>query len=195
MSGVGRTQTGVYRVNYVVKEPTGRVKVVRPMSDLAGVRRYRLETFHGKTDPRAVETAWPYLDHPDRFIRFAARVAIERQDPRPWQERALSEKDPGEALGALLALVRAVGQDPFHHPRSPGEPVPGEALKGPILSALDRITWQRLSYSQHLDLLRIYVILFNRMGKPDESARQRLITRLDPHFPPIGRGLNAELCH
>jgi competence ComEA-like helix-hairpin-helix protein len=156
--------------------------------------RHRLEAFHGKHDPRAVDTAWPYLAHPDRFIRFAARVAVEHQGPRSWQDRALAERNPVTALGALLALVRATGQDPFHHPRKPGDPVPGAELKGPILYALDRIPWERLTDGQRLDLLRIYAILFNRMGPPDPGARQRLIARFDPRFPAKTRELNAELC-
>src|SRR5207249_7192049 len=143
--GGRQTQSGLYRVTYMGKEPTGPVKDAHPLSDLARAQRYRLETFHGKTDPSAVETAWPYLDHSDRFVRFAARVAIEHQDHQTWQERALSEKEPGKALAALLALVRAVGQDPFHHPRKPGDPIPGEVLKSPILSALDRMAWESLN--------------------------------------------------
>jgi putative heme-binding domain-containing protein len=193
--GGRRTQSGLYRVTYVGQGPTKPARSALPHIDQARALRSILEEFHGKADTRAVGTAWPWLDHPDRFVSFAARVAIEHQDPKTWLERALSETEPGKALAALLALVRAVGQDPFRHPRSPGQPIPGEALKGPILAALDRIAWERLTYSQRLDLLRIYAILFNRMGRPDESARQRLIARFDPRFPATGRELNAELCH
>src|SRR5262249_36904974 len=90
--------------------------------------------------------------------------------------------------------VRATAQDPFHHPRKTGEGVPGAELKPPILDALDRIAWDKLTDGQRLDLLRIYAILFNRMGKPDETARQKLIARLDPHYPAKSRELNADLC-
>src|SRR5262249_4431262 len=93
-----------------------------------------------------------------------------------------------------LALVRATGQDPFHHPRKPGDPVPGASLKEPILAALDRIDWDKLNDGQRLDLLRIYAILFNRTGFPDRAARARLIKRFDPLFPAAGRELNAMLC-
>jgi putative heme-binding domain-containing protein len=197
--GGRKTQSGLYRVTYVGKEPstpTGEPGALvtggapGPLNEL----RRKLEAFHGHQDPGAVETAWPYLGHEDRFIRFAARVAIEHQDPKTWQDRALAEKDPARALSALLALVRATGQDPFHHPRKPSDPIPGEALKTPILDALDRLDWDKLTDTQRLDLLRIYAILFNRMGKPDESARQKLIARFDPRFPAKSRELNADLC-
>jgi putative heme-binding domain-containing protein len=190
--GGRKTQSALYRVTYVGPES---IEPARPDDTGAEARalRHKLEAFHGKHDPKAVETAWPFLAHEDRFIRFAARVAIEHQDPNSWLDRALTEKDPGRALGALLALVRATGQDPFHHPRKPGDRIPGEFLKPAILEALDRIDWQALTDARRLDLLRIYAILFNRMGKPEDSARDRLITRFDPLFPAKSLELNAEL--
>jgi putative heme-binding domain-containing protein len=191
--GGRKTQSGLYRVTYTGKESRAPAR-----GDDAGAEaralRHQLEAFHRHADPKAIETAWPYLGHADRYIRFAARVAIEHQDPKTWQDRALAEQDPARALGALLALVRAVGQDPFHHPRKPAEPVPGAALKAPILEALGRIDWQRLTDAQRLDLLRVYAILFNRLGWPDRAARARVIKRFDTLFPAKGRELNAELC-
>jgi putative heme-binding domain-containing protein len=192
--GGRKTQSGLYRVTYTGKESTAPA----PVGDSRGAEsravRHGLETFHGRQDPKAVDAAWPYLSHDDRFVRSAARVAIEHQDPKAWQARALSEKDPAKALGALLALVRATGQDPFHHPRKEGDPVPGAELKGSILGALARLDWDKLTHEQRLDLLRIYAILFNRTGKPDEAWRQKLITRFEPQFPSKSRELNAELC-
>ncbi len=51
-------------------------------ADLRELRR-TLEAFHGHADPAAVDVAWPKLGHPDRFIRTAARVAVEFQDEPP----------------------------------------------------------------------------------------------------------------
>jgi putative heme-binding domain-containing protein/uncharacterized protein (TIGR03067 family) len=191
--GGRRTQSGLYRVTYVGKEPTVPSDGGTPPGPLHALRR-QLEAFHGHPDPKAVETAWPYLGHEDRYVRFAARVAVEHQDPKTWQERALKETDPARAINALLALVRATGEDPFHHPRKPADPVPGAALKGPILDALGRINWDKLTYSQKLDLLRVYAVLFNRMGWPERAARARVIQRFEPLFPAQGRELNAMLC-
>jgi putative heme-binding domain-containing protein len=191
--GGRRTQSGLYRVTYVGDESTEPSHGNSTPGELHALRR-QLEAFHGRQDPMAVETAWPYLGHEDRFVRFAARVAVEHQDPKTWQDRALGENDPARALSALLALVRATGQDPFHHPRKPADPVPGESLKGRILNALDSLDWARLTDAQRLDLLRIYAVLFNRMGKPAEPARSDLIARLDRHYPAKSRELNADLC-
>jgi putative heme-binding domain-containing protein len=106
----------------------------------------------------------------------------------------LKETDPARAINAMLALVRAVGQDPFHHPHKPGDPVPGAALQGPILASLDRIEWEKLTDPQRLDLLRVYAVLFNRLGWPDRTARARIIQRFDPLFPTKNSDLNANLC-
>ncbi len=190
--GGRKTQSGLYRITYVGNGSTAPTTASVDAGAEARALRHKLEAFH-KVDPGAVEAAWPYLGHEDRYIRFAARVAIEHQDPKTWQDRALAEQDPAKALGALLALVRATGQDPFHHQRKLGEPVPGRDLQGPVLDALARIDFDKLAPGQRLDMLRIYGILFSRTGKPEEAARQKLIARFDPYFPSKSRALNAEL--
>ena len=154
--------------------------------------RHKLEAFH-KADPTAVEAAWPYLGHEDRYIRFAARVAIEHQDPKTWQERALSEKDPARAIAALLALVRATGQDPFHHPRKPGDPVPGRDLQGPILDALARIDFDKLAPQQrhgHDPRLRRPVQPHRQAG--GGGAARSSSPASTRYFPSNSRELNAD---
>ena len=175
--GGRRTKSGLYRVTYKGAESTAEAKGDdRGAEDRA--LRHKLEAFHGHPDPSAVATAWPSLGHPDRFIRFAARVAIEWQDPASWQERALNETGTPAALTALLALARA------------GD----KAVKPRLLHALDRIDWAALNESQKLDLIRVYGVTFTRMGAPDEATTERTIARFDPHYPAKTRELNAELC-
>src|SRR5207244_2287670 len=48
--------------------------------------RKKLESFYGKRDAGAIETAWPYLSDEDRFLRYAARTVLEFQDPATWQD-------------------------------------------------------------------------------------------------------------
>src|SRR5688572_22623161 len=91
--GGRRTQSALYRVTYTGKESTA---LARPDNKNRGDRedRRELEAFHGKQDPKAVKEAWDHLDDDDRAMRFAARIALEWQDPAQWRERALKEKDP-----------------------------------------------------------------------------------------------------
>ena len=120
-------------------------------------------------DPKAVETAWPYLGHPDRFVRWAARVAIEFQDPATWRERALAETSSPEAtLNALLALTQVSVR--IRHTASKTTLLPTSSLRDQILAALDKLAWDKLSRDQQLDLLRVYEVVLNRFGRPDEST-------------------------
>jgi putative heme-binding domain-containing protein len=63
-----------------------------------------------------------------------------------------------------------------------------------VLDALDRIGWAKFTNDQRLDLVRVYHVLFNRTGPPDEPRRQKLIEKFDAVYPAKVRELNAELC-
>ncbi len=195
--GGRQVQSGLYRVTYVGKESTAPLKLIdegsgnHPDRD-ARALRHKLEAFHGKKDPKAIDAAWPYLDFKDRFIRSAARIALEHQDAKEWADRALAEKEPVKALGALLALVRVSSTDPFH--RTKDTPPVDEKLKAKLLDALRAIPWAKLTDDQRLDLLRIYAILFVRMGPPDATAREKVLAQIDEQYPAQNRFLNADLC-
>ncbi len=190
--GGRKTQSSLYRVTYTGDVSTAPVSTDVAATELQTLRK-KLESFHGHANPVAVEAAWPYLSNEDRFIRYAARVAIEHQHPESWEQKALQEKDPIKSMYALLALIRATSQDRFHHPRKPGEPIPGASLEPSILKALDRISWNKLTQPQQLDLLRVYAVLLNRMGWPDREARAQLIHKFDPLYPTKSLELNAEM--
>ncbi|MEX2174687.1 MAG: c-type cytochrome [Pirellulaceae bacterium] len=193
--GGRNTQSGLYRVTYTGTESTAAVEGAGEVSEaIAQARQTRadLEAFHGRQDPAAVAAAWPHLASPDRYIRFAARTALEHQPANSWREKALTEKNPVAAIQSLLALVRVSASDPFH--RAENAPPVDEKLKSDMVAALEQINWKSLSQAQQLDLLRVYAVLFNRMGAPEAAARERTIARFDPLFPAKGRELNAELC-
>jgi putative heme-binding domain-containing protein len=193
--GGRQTQSGLYRVTYVGKESTAPSKGDDRGADQRALR-HQLEAFHGHKDPKAVETVWPYLGHADRYIRFAARVALEFQDPNEWRKRALDEKEPQAALTALLALIRASAKDRDHiqYPAD-GKPVAQLRLHFDILPALAAILWDKLTDPQRLELLRVYEVLFNRMPvRPDESYAKDVIALLDAHYPSHNRFINGELC-
>ena len=159
--GGRKTQSALYRVTYVGKESTAPS---RGDNRLAKQRdqRHKLESLHGHQDPKAVREAWPFLGHKDRALRYAARVALEWQNPDEWREKALGEKSPRIAIGALVALARVSSKDQFH--RKPADPQVDPALQGRILNALDRIELPKLGHSDKLDLLRAYTLAFTRLG-------------------------------
>ncbi len=190
--GGRKVQSGFYRVTYAGKESTAPVKPAPSTGAKERKFRHQLETFHGKIDPDAVKAAWPELDHKDRFIRWAARTAIEHQPPATWAERAFTEKNPARQVEALLALTRVTGIDPLHR-KSSDAPV-DTAMQSRILAALNKLDWKKLSHEQRLTLVRTYQICFVRFGRPDEATSQRIVAQLDLQFPASTFDLNWLLC-
>jgi putative heme-binding domain-containing protein len=178
--GGRRVQSGLYRVTYVGSESTAPAST-NAIASAARDTRHRLEAFHGKQDPKAIEVAWPYLDDGDRFIRWAARVAIEHQPVATWSEKALAEPDDRKKVEALMALARAAGVCPQH--RNTETPPVDETLRTKLLDALIAIDWDNLNHEQILTLLRTIEITLTRFGRPHDVHVAKLIEKLDPHFP------------
>ena len=160
--GGRRTLSGLYRVTYAGAESVQPATPADPGAEARALRR-SVEAFHGRVDPKAVETAWPLFNHPDRFVRYAARVAVEWQPVATWKDRALAEHDVQASLTALLALARAGGD---------------ESLQMPIFQALARIDWDALSHEQKLELLRVVELAIIRMGQPDDEVKPHMFERL-----------------
>jgi putative heme-binding domain-containing protein len=195
--GGRKTTSGLYRVTYTGAEATAPARPsADPVAAAARAERHRLEAFHGVADLRAVNVAWPYLGHHDRFLRNAAQAAIECQPASTWSRRALAETNPVAALHALLALIRVSAPDPFH--RQPSDPPVDPQLFQQILAALERINWQTIqspaaARNTVVDLVRVYQVLLNRLGPPDVETQKRLIAKFEPLFPTGRTDLNAEL--
>lgn len=180
LTGGRGTQSGLYRVTYTGTPESATAARATPMDTTAaaarGLRR-QLEEFHGRRDARALQIAWPLLDHSDRWVRYAARIAIESQDPETWQERALSETRVNASLTALLALAR-VG-----HPN----------LQTRLLESIDALDPSRMTEEQQLAALRVLSLSFIRMGRPDPQLTQDVMDRLEPLYPAKSESLNREL--
>ena len=96
------TQSGLYRVTYADKAPSDAAPADKEAATARAIR-HKLEAFHGKQSREAVETALKYVDNKDRWIRYAARIALEAQPVAQWQEQALKQKTKHGSLTALLA--------------------------------------------------------------------------------------------
>jgi hypothetical protein len=117
--GGRKTQSGVYRVTYVGDESTAPAKAL-PLDEEFKMRA-ALESYHtGKIDPqKALNTAWGYLSHSDRHVRYAARVAIEKLPVDLWKEKALNEKHPVALIEGIIALARVTGAKSNHEGGKP----------------------------------------------------------------------------
>lgn len=180
ITGGRGTQSGLYRVAYT--EPVPKVLPRWGMAEQDGSKqrklRHELEALHGKVDPKSIETLWPHLDSGDRTIRYAARIALEWQDAKLWQQRALSETNANAGLAALLALARITGQE----------------TQASLLKALAKWPLDSLSEEQKLDKLRVIELSFIRQGKPEEALRKLAIEKLGRQYPSASDAYNRELC-
>ncbi len=173
--GGRKTQGGLYRVSFA--GATGGQSAVASPGGPARALRHQLEAFHGRQDPQAVDFAWPHLDSEDRFIRYAARLAIESQPVERWQQRALDETRKRASLTALLALARCGSPD----------------LQDKLLESLDRFGPDDFAEDQKLEALRVCEVCFARMGGPSQNTARDVIKSLDDLFPSKSWPLNREL--
>jgi putative heme-binding domain-containing protein len=177
ITGGRGTQSGLYQVSYVGGEGTMVKASGNESATSARKLRQQLEKFHGVKDPSAVAFVWPNLGSSDRFIRYAARVALESQETARWQERALAETNVTAGLTALLALVR-VG--------------PRESQSS-LLNALAKFPLDSLNEEQTLLKLRVIQLSFLRQGRPEGDLAQQAIQKLDRKYPSQSWPVNREL--
>src|SRR5690606_5788785 len=71
--------------------------------------RRKIEEYHTKSDPKAIEIIWPYLRNNDRHIRYAARVALEHQALDAWKNRAFQERSVQATIQSMIAMARVGG--------------------------------------------------------------------------------------
>jgi putative heme-binding domain-containing protein len=184
--GGRRVQSGLYRVSYAGSESTAAVDLT-PAVTPERTLRHQLEAFHGKQDPKAVETAWAHLDSSDRYIRWAARTILEHQPLSQWQARAFEETNPAKQLEALLAVARVAGVCPTH--RKP-DTVVYASMRDQLLAALLNFDFAKLKPDQKLAHVRIVEIVLHRFGNPDDATVAALIAKLDPAYPADNFELN-----
>ncbi len=175
-TGGRRTQSAVYRVTYIGKESTATAPT--PPETPEHKLRIELERLHDEgTGPEAIEKAWPYLNHPDRLVRYAARVAIERQPAKLWAQRVLKETQPWSVIESSLALAR----------------MGGEERRNDVVALLNQQNFGKLSLPQQLAMIRVYQVAIARSGLPTNKALADTIARLDSIYPASTNDLNREL--
>ncbi|HZL36894.1 MAG TPA: c-type cytochrome [Tepidisphaeraceae bacterium] len=172
------TQAALYRVSYVGSESTAPANLHDADGAEARAQRHKLEAFHGHVNSAAVDAAWPFLDSKDRFIRYAARIAIEAQPVAEWKAKALAETKPQAALTGLLALAR----------------LGGAGAQADVLNALAKIHMASLPPREQLVKLRVIEVSISRQGKPSGQLAKPIIAELDPLYPAKTIAMNRELC-
>jgi putative heme-binding domain-containing protein len=172
-------QSELYRVTYAGPEPHKPVDARQSAHADARKLRHELEAFHARAaDPAAaISLALPHLSSPDRFIRYAARVAIEHQPLALWQDKALAVEDPRARITAALAVSRQA------------EP----SAQAAVLAALDAIAPASLDTAGKIDLVRAYELALIRLGAPSAEAKATIGARFATLFPSGDFDLDREL--
>ncbi|MGC1274944.1 MAG: PQQ-dependent sugar dehydrogenase [Planctomycetaceae bacterium] len=182
ITGGRGSQSGLYRVAFTgpdepTADPTEADPARQAASEAARALRHRLEEFHVRSDPASIDFLWPHLGSEDRWIRNAARVALERQEPTGWQSKVMHEDDPVRRATAGLALVRV--SKPEECPKRL------EELLRPTF-AEDEIAL--------LTTLRACSIAFSRGIQLSPELTDRLTGRVAGLYPHPAQSVNRELC-
>ena len=174
------TQASLFRVSWQGSEkaaPLPAEKLADQTARDARTLRHKLESFNVRPDPAAVSFAWPHLNSPDRYIRYAARMAVERNPVSEWQAKALAEKSPAAAFTALLALARLGNSE----------------IQPAVFKSLAAIPSGGLSEQLLLEKLRVIQVSIARHGTPTGDAAAQVLADINPLYPANSEALNREL--
>lgn len=118
------------------------------------------------------ERLFNLLDHPDRHVRYAARLAIMRVNKNHWQNRVLNDTVTARKRGALEGLLGLVLT-----PHTTGE-------AKAILAALERHGQAELDHDSLLDYLRVAQLVLIR-DNPREQNPKRFESLTNLVGPPL----------
>src|SRR5690606_33580699 len=151
MTGGRRLESDVYRVYYDGDiEDKDESLTLADLPEEAKTRR-DLEALHVEGAPASgLDLAWSNLNNADRFVQYAARIAVEHQPVNSWKAKALAEKDPVVLTQAMIALAR-------HSDKGAGSP---------MIQALMGIDYSSLDEKGKQDLLRAFELILARQGEP-----------------------------
>lgn len=169
-TGGRRVASSLYQVTF---EGTESIDPPAPSSldPILAVRKQLEDIKPGQED--AVKTIWPNLQHGDRFIRYAARVALEKQPIDHWISKLSDTDHPDLVIQTTLALSRM------------GSP----ANKSMTIKRISMLDPKQLSDRQKIDMIRAYGLLFSRWGPPSNPSMVRL-----PDYPSGMPAMDRELC-
>jgi len=131
------------------------------------------------SSPEVVEALYPLLGHGDRFLRYAARIALEDTRRELWAERVIEEDDTLAATEGLAALARTAEKD--------------IDLEPALEKGLSLLKQGPLDPENELRLIRAVELVC--MGFKDgcrPTVRQRIHNAVFPRFPAGDERLNKE---
>lgn len=172
------TQSGLYRISYTGSESTAAAELtVSDETKQAQKIRRELEKFHDHAEKNAVSQIWKHLGSKDRFIRNAARVALESQNIEEWAGKVFSESDIQTRITAAVALARSNKKE----------------YRAQLNKTLLDLNPAELPVDQTLGLLRAYSLSMIRLGTPSRAEKKAIVKELRPLLPHDNGDVNTEL--
>lgn len=172
------TQSALYRITY---EGDASTETTNPHDDEGKQHRelrHRLEQMHGQ-QVAELDLIFENLGHEDRFIRYAARIALEWQPISAWKDRVLSGKGLN-TLGQITGVMALCRQGASEHQNA-------------VLTALSELQLPQLHQAELLAALRTYQLTFIRLGAPNPEWKSQLRNQFDAIYPHSLDSANAEL--
>ncbi len=168
-------QAALYRITYQGTESTAPVAwfTATPEQKL----RRELEALRDLAPSAAsLEKAWPLMGHPDRWVRFAARIAVEHQPVESWRARVKADANVDLAVNAAASLARCGNKDDL-----------------PAIVAAVESAAKAKDLRQQQDRLRVFQIAFSRHGQPDTATAVRLGKECAGRLPSGDNALDRQL--
>lgn len=177
LSGGRKLESDLYRVYYKDYQKIDLTE--RKIEKETEKQRLRkmLEGYHKLSAEGTAEKLWPYLKYKDRFIRYAARIAIEHQPVDTWKDLALRERNVTALTEAMIALARN-----------------GDASLQPVLlKKMETVAISDLPLVMKQNLLRAYELVIARMGVPKKEDKEELVNQLAGLYPSNINTLDQQL--
>src|SRR5699024_8385252 len=171
-------ESKLYRVIYKGDKSTAPAEPIdNSEAEEAREMRHKLEEFHGRQNPKAIDIAWPYLNNNDRFLRNAARVAIEAQPTETWIEKVFDEERPQAKITGMVALARTAA----------------DKYRNRAIKFLLEMEVSDLSVGQKLGYYRALSLVFMRLGNPGKELCDQITDKLQTFLPSEDDRINIEL--
>jgi putative heme-binding domain-containing protein len=173
-TGGRRTQSGLYRVSWSgADQPPAQ-----GASSSRGTNRLRYDQILERLRQSPLDTVWAQLASPERWTRYAARVALEERPLATWADRALAMDEPESTLTAALVMAR----------------IADASLQPRLFRRLLKFQFRGLPPERQLDLLRVYAVSVARRGLPPGDLARNCLAEWESHYPNSDARVNQSLC-
>jgi len=149
-------QSALYRITYQGTESTAPAAWF-PATPEQTLRRELEALRNVAPSAAALAKAWPLMGHPDRWVRYAARIAVEHQPVEQWRSRVKPDANFDLALNAAVALARCGKKDDLS-----------------VIVAAAEAAAKSKDLRQLQDRQRVFQVAFSRHGRPDDATAGRL---------------------